>query len=268
MKFSVVTICYNVEDEIEATMQSILNQTCSSEEYEYIVVDGASDDSTFDIVLSYRAKFREKGVRFRCYSAPDNGISDAFNKGIRYAEGEWVALVNAGDHYAADALETFGKSGMDDADICYGHISWINRETGLTYRRLSTLAPNCFALGMPVMHPACIIRKTAYEEVGLYKEEFRYSMDRELLARMQCAGKRFKCIDHVFSEMSVGGVSDTGAYSSQSKKESRAIALACGISPWHFECHHQYEKCRFYLTRLLRRCTWLHRFLMKSVLGR
>lgn len=261
MKFSVVTVCYNAEHEIEETMQSILNQTCPNHLFEYIIVDGASKDNTFSLVESYRTRFQAKGISFRCYSAPDKGISDAFNKGILYAEGEWIALVNAGDRYAADALETFERSGIDDVDICYGHIHWVNRKTRNGHIRTSSPSPEGLKLGMPIMHPACIIRKAAYQEVGLYREDFRYSMDRELLARMLRAGKRFLYIDHVFSEMSAGGLSDTGAYSTQRKQESRAIALACGVSPLHFEWVFRKARYQYMLISLLKRFSTLYRLL-------
>lgn len=265
MKYSIVTVCYNAAKDIEQTMQSILNQTCSRELFEYIVVDGASTDNTFALVQANRTKFEEKGIAFRCYSAPDKGISDAFNKGIGYAKGEWVALVNAGDRYAADALATFEQCGIDENDICFGNVLWCNRETGLSYLRRSSPSIQRLALSMPIMHPACIIRKSAYDEVGLYCLNFRYAMDRELLARMYRAGKRFRYIDHVFSEMSVGGLSDTGAYSRERRQESRSIALACGISPLHFEYVYQSAKCRFLLTQVVKHCPWLNRLLVRHL---
>lgn len=258
MKYSVVTICYNAEQEIEETILSILNQT-RTDDVEYIVVDGASKDRTFSLVQSYREHFQAKGIPFRCYSEPDKGISDAFNKGVLYAEGEWIALVNAGDCYAPDALESFERAGVDDVDICYGNVLWSDAENGRSYIRKSSPFPSHLKLGMPILHPACIIRKSAYQDVGLYRIDYRYSMDRELLARMWMAGKRFKYIDHVFSVMRAGGLSDTNAYTAPRKKESMNIALACGVSRCRFEWSYGRAKYKYFLSRWVKQ----HRFIFR-----
>ena len=55
MKFSIITICFNSEKTIERTIKSVLAQTCR--DYEYIIVDGASKDSTLDIVKRYEPMF-------------------------------------------------------------------------------------------------------------------------------------------------------------------------------------------------------------------
>ena len=84
MKLSVVTVCLNAENCIALTMESVLNQTVPV--YEYILVDGGSTDRTNEIIEEYKEKFLEKGIRFINISEKDNGISDAFNKGIRLSD--------------------------------------------------------------------------------------------------------------------------------------------------------------------------------------
>lgn len=262
MRYSVVTICYNAENEIAGTMESVLCQSVC-DNFEYIVVDGASKDRTIEIVKAYEPRFREKGIPFRWYSEPDKGISDAFNKGVLHAEGEIVALVNAGDRLTPCAMETYAAAYEEDVDIFYGHIRWVDQANGLDYIRKSQPVPDALPLTMSIMHPACIIRKSAYESVGLYKTEFRYAMDRELLARMLMAGRKFKCIDYVFSVMSAGGVSDTHAFDAQRKQESMSIALACGVSRLRFEWVFNRAKYRYRLIKWVKEHTNLYPVLMK-----
>ena len=71
---SIVTICYNSAATIEETMQSIIGQGYPL--LDYVIIDGGSTDGTLDIVERYKDK-----LGYFC-SEPDNGISDAFNKGI------------------------------------------------------------------------------------------------------------------------------------------------------------------------------------------
>ena len=51
LTFSIITVSYNSERTIERTIKSVLNQSCK--DYEYIIVDGASNDSTIDIIKRY-----------------------------------------------------------------------------------------------------------------------------------------------------------------------------------------------------------------------
>ena len=105
MKFSIITICFNSEKTIERTIKSVLAQTCR--DYEYIIVDGASKDSTLDIVKRYEPMFEG---RMKWKSEPDKGIYNAMNKGIKRASGDIIGIVNSDDWLEPDALENVQKS--------------------------------------------------------------------------------------------------------------------------------------------------------------
>lgn len=262
MKFSVVTICYNAAEMIRATMESVLCQQYTGE-FEYIIVDGASRDNTTEIAQSYETKFAERGVKLRIYSAPDQGISDAFNKGVEYAQGEIVGLVNAGDHLTPDALRVLDDAYEPEVDVYYGNIWWVDEANGLRYIKKSEPTPYNLRHTMSIMHPACFIRKSAYQASGLYRLDYRYSMDRELLARMMREGRRFKYIDHEFSVMTAGGVSDGSAFSPQRKQESMGVALACGVPRWQFERTFFLAKHRYFLIKWIKEHTKLFPLLMR-----
>ena len=83
MLVSVITICYNSENVIRRTIESVLSQTCSN--LEYLVIDGASEDHTVSIAQEYTKQFAEKGIAYHIFSEADQGIYDAMNKGIRKA---------------------------------------------------------------------------------------------------------------------------------------------------------------------------------------
>lgn len=96
LKVSMITICYNAEKTIAKTIESVLSQ--DYENLEYIIVDGGSKDHTVDIIKSYENK------KIHWISEKDNGISDAFNKGIKMATGDLIGLINADDYLFPHAL--------------------------------------------------------------------------------------------------------------------------------------------------------------------
>lgn len=98
-KVSVITVCYNAQDVIESTIESVLSQ--DYENMEYILVDGASNDNTLDILEKYRVKAWEYSKKvWKQVSEPDLGIYDAMNKGVKLSTGKWVIFMNAGDCFA------------------------------------------------------------------------------------------------------------------------------------------------------------------------
>ena len=92
MKLSIITVSFNAENCIKKTIKSVLNQI--EPVYEYIIIDGASTDKTYNIICSYGEAFKNKGIKYIHCSEPDKGISDAFNKGIKKATGDLVGIIN------------------------------------------------------------------------------------------------------------------------------------------------------------------------------
>lgn len=90
MKISVVTVCLNVADTIEKTVESVLNQTYPN--LEYIIMDGQSQDGTLEIIRSY-----ERDSRVKVYSGKDSGLYNAMNKSIDVCTGDYILFLNSGD---------------------------------------------------------------------------------------------------------------------------------------------------------------------------
>ena len=88
MKYSIITATKNVEDQIENTINSVFSQKDVS--LEYIIVDSVSTDRTLKIIQHYRKSYPIKFI-----SEPDEGIADAFNKGIKLSSGEWIIFLGA-----------------------------------------------------------------------------------------------------------------------------------------------------------------------------
>ena len=119
-KITVITVSFNSVKKIESTIQSVLNQTYPA--IEYIIVDGGSKDGSIDIIKKYQAHIAY------WVSEPDNGIYDAMNKAVSYANGEWIIFMNAGDTFYtndilssifnAETIKTYNTYGILYGDRC------------------------------------------------------------------------------------------------------------------------------------------------------
>ena len=97
-KISIITVTLNSEKYIEDTIQSVIQQTYQN--IEYIIIDGASEDGTLDIIKKHEDKIDY------WIAEPDNGISDAMNKGLKIAKGDYVLFLQSDDYMAdSTALE-------------------------------------------------------------------------------------------------------------------------------------------------------------------
>src|SRR5262245_64241146 len=96
VKISVITACRNSERTISETIESVLTQT--HRDVEYIVFDGASADSTFEIIQRYADRIQ------RMISEPDRGVYDAMNKGLAVASGDVIAFLNSDDIYVHSSV--------------------------------------------------------------------------------------------------------------------------------------------------------------------
>lgn len=203
MKFSIITITYNSKTYLDETIASVLSQEYSC--FEYIVVDGGSTDGTLDIIKKHAAA----DGRIRWISEPDNGISDAFNKGIRMATGDVIGILNSDDSYAPDVLRVVAESvaAHPECDVFHGDMLRFRGDVPLFLLKPSDVAKNIWH-GMPLNHPATFVTARAYRLVGGFDASFRVAMDYDLLLRIYTSGGMFHYIERVLANMRYGGESD------------------------------------------------------------
>lgn len=196
--FSVVTACLNARKTIAKLADSIAGNDYPH--LEWIVIDGGSTDGTIGSLSPYR-----EHISF-LHSGPDQGISDAFNKGIARASGEVIGIVSADDFLVPGALEALARSltVSHEADVYYGDAIAVAGGTAL-WNGVPT-EPGDLRRGFPLKHASVWIARRAYERYGGYSLRYRLAMDYELLLRFQVRGARFQHVPAVLGAYRLGGV--------------------------------------------------------------
>ena len=218
MLVTVITPCFNSEKTIQRTIESVLHQTY--QEIEYLIIDGASTDSTLEIAKSYEAAFQG---RMHIYSEKDEGIYYAMNKGIGLAKGEIVGIVNSDDYYEPGAVEHMVKNRNESPyQILYGfeRILKDGQETAVVINHHTNL-PN-----QMITHPTCFVTKKIYDDKGVFNTAYRYSADYEFMLRMYRDKQvEFTPVYEIISNYALGGASGTGEayFGTITKKRYRFI---------------------------------------------
>jgi len=199
---SIITPSYNSGRTIERTLKSVFDQTYSN--IEYIIVDGGSNDNTVDTIKKYEEYFLKRGVKFKYISEKDNGIADAFNKGIALATGDYVGIVNSDDWLEIDAVRNIVDN-IDSKHVVYFGDLNLYDKGHLIKRRKSRY--HLLWLGMYIMHPTVFVKRSLYEKYK-FDTELKISMDFDLLLDMRKNFRKgFKYLPYVISNMELGGAS-------------------------------------------------------------
>lgn len=189
-RVSVVIPAFNVSDYIQQTMDSLAKQSYQS--FEALVVNDGSTDDTPEIVRS----FCQADSRFRLLDKPNGGLSSARNHGIRHAQGEYIAMLDADDMYDPAKLATH-VSVLDKqptVGVVYSASQAIRDDGQPTMMRLSgkpiakdplkaMLCKNFIGHGSN-----SVFRREIIEEVGDFDETLRSSEDSDFWLRIAATG--------------------------------------------------------------------------------
>ncbi|MDE6556824.1 MAG: glycosyltransferase [Duncaniella sp.] len=170
---TVITVCYNAEATIERTLKSLDEQ--SFRLFEHLIIDGASKDSTLNIIAEHTSPNR------RIVSEPDKGLYDAMNKGLALAKGDYVVFLNSGDRFHSPDTLLHVSDAMLENDypgIVYGQTDLVDNEgRKLGPRHLTApeiLTTDSFKDGMLICHQAFfVLRKIT----GKYDLKYSFSAD-------------------------------------------------------------------------------------------
>ena len=204
-KISIVTPNYNYGQFIEETIRSVLLQNYPS--LEYIIIDGASDDNSIEIIKKY-----EPWLAY-WISEKDRGQSHAINKGLKIATGEIFNWLNSDDFYSPNSLYNIARTFLNfDVDIVGGRELRFGSEqveihNGTVF--FDNLAHTVYQ-GFNVQ-PCTFFNLSFVKDSGLINENFHYFMDSELYIRYLLLNGQSKIqkIDHIVSNFRLHNNSKT-----------------------------------------------------------
>lgn len=196
---TVVTVVFNGADQIEKTIQSVVNQTYP---LQFVVVDGGSSDGTLDLIAKYDQSISH------WISEKDEGIYDAMNKGVGLSSGEWVCFLNCGDVFVhKDVVRKVAESiaGNGYPDILYGDIFKMKADGALDLR---VAKEPCNLHRMHFCHQASFSRK---EKLKLFPFDINHKMSADLKFFKMCYyhGCRFLHLDFPVVIYDTFGISNT-----------------------------------------------------------
>ncbi len=184
--FTIVTPTLNCGRFLSRNFSSIQSQGLPAEEVEHWVIDGGSTDGTVE-------RLREQTIA-HYISEKDRGLSDAVNKGLLRATGEWIIWLNADDELAPRALFAF----KDAVREYPGVFLFCGRQEVLRYDGSSEIITESWDYNLKdllgartaILQASTFVHRSVYEKVGLLDLSFRYAMDYEWTVR---AAHHFRC---------------------------------------------------------------------------
>lgn len=183
MKLSIIIATYNSEATLHSTLESVKNLVF--EDWECLIIDGSSSDSTLEIIEYYK----EKDKRFRYISEPDEGIYDALNKGIKLAKGEWIYILGSDDSVTKQGLGDLLRYSNEKLDVIYGNVYTTSR-TGFIRKSFSK-NPGYLKYSMVGCHQGIIMRRSSILQLGGFNCNYPIIADFDLIQRAYLKKYRF-----------------------------------------------------------------------------
>lgn len=216
MKLSIITVNLNNAKGLLKTVRSVVSQTW--QEFEYIIIDGASSDNSKEVIKQF-----SNNIDY-WISEPDIGVYQAMNKGIKKSTGEYLLFLNSGDFFVdTDVLQkVFNYPYFED--ILCAKCNMSDKEKIVW----TSDPPEVFRLShfyeATIAHQSTFIRRTLFNEYGLYREDLKLKSDLEFWIRTIILGKATtQKIDLIISDYNLEGISSDKKNLKLSELESEII---------------------------------------------
>ena len=184
-------------------MKSVLEQDFV--DFEYLVIDGCSTDSTIEKVASFQ------DPRIKVYSEADDGIYDAMNKGLELSQGEYLCILNSDDLFShKQVLKELYEHFCEGNEIVIGDISYFSGDCVNIVTRtwqVPDFTIDDLSRGWHPPHPAFFFRSNLYRNLGGFDTSLEISADFEIMLRYILSSNKFHLTHSVTTLMQDDGTS-------------------------------------------------------------
>jgi glycosyltransferase involved in cell wall biosynthesis len=214
-----IVAVFNGAKTLQQCIESVAHQTYAYKEL--IIIDGGSNDGTVNLITE-----NSNNIDY-WISEPDQGIYNAWNKGLTQAKGEWICFLGADDYFlnvhVLEKMTCALEQLSPEIRVAYGQVMLLSNEGASLFSvgEPWSIIKDRFKQVMCIPHQAVMHRGSLFEQYGLFDESFRIAGDYELLLRELKTGSAAYIPNLVLSGMRQGGVSSNPANSLVTMREIR-----------------------------------------------
>lgn len=244
IKLTIVIATFNASRTLKSALESVLNLTYN--DWECIIVDGLSNDETLHIIESYE----QKDNRFHHISEKDNGVYDAFNKGWKEAQGEWIYYLGADDTLFATGLEKLmnvAKKVNPDVGVVSGGVIRVSQNG--SQRKMITK-------GYIGSHQSMVMKRSVLEQMNGFDLNYQILADFDLFIRLKNSKYKVTNTDIIIAYFHAGGMSEKFKYTFRIFHEKLKILHKDKYSKFPFIIT-LYDTSRTILGGIYHRLRWL-----------
>tara|TARA_B000000475_G_C15935069_1_gene422385 strand:- start:194 stop:925 length:732 start_codon:yes stop_codon:yes gene_type:complete len=229
MKYTLITSCLNSINTIERTINSVILQQILP--LQYIFVDGGSEDGTIDLIISKKNIMESLGIKtLIIHQKTKGGIYESWNLALKQIDikSDYIFILNSDDWYYNYTIQyvsdVFKKNKIDI--LCGASLDYSNKKTSISYNKKLIFFPFL----MPIIHPACFIKKSVYNKLMLFNPKYRVSGDYDFLYRAYKNKFKFKFSKKILVNRLMGGYAD----SNKNKARHETYRIGCEHSKFIF----------------------------------
>jgi glycosyltransferase involved in cell wall biosynthesis len=199
--FSIITVTKNTEEKIDKTIKSVLSQTYKN--FEYIIIDGNSEDETFNKTQKYKNK------KIKIFCRADKNLYDGLNFAIKKAKGKYISVLNSGDFYYSNfILKKIHKNILkfENYDFYFSNLLFVNQKNKVEREWVFKNFYNNLKDAFKIAHPTIFFSKKVAKNFR-YNIKYTIAADLDLILRLIKKKTRYKHLNFFSVIMETGGIS-------------------------------------------------------------
>ena len=236
-RLSILVATWNCAHQLEQFLESLLAQSWT--DWECLLLDNASTDGTAKLVVGFQRRLTSGSQRLIWNSQPDQGIYDAWNRGLGLARGRYLSFIGADDVFLdPTSLERIVALTVTEADLITARNAYYASDGRLLRHWGFGWQWQRMRQSMNIAHPGMLMRRELFDVVGAFDPSFRICGDYEWFLRLPVQLRSIHSSDSILKVVQAG-VSHTRigqvyaeTFRAQRRHLSLAVSAACWVLNW------------------------------------